>query len=216
MPDPLPPWPVTAPACGRITLRPVTGADAGMARALAADPYVAATGTLPLHASEQEALAWIERQQGRHSEGRGFSFTIEEQASRLPVGHCGLWLLHLAEGYASAGYAVTPAYRGSGFAAEALAALTAFGWSLTGLERIELFIEPWNAASIRTAQRAGYAPAGVRRNYPLAGGGLRDMHVYAILRPAGSPADRARQATEGSGRPQGQPRHKEGGPRPER
>lgn len=192
MPDPLPPWPPTAPAFGRVLLRQVTGADAGMARALAADPYVAATGTLPLHASEQEALAWVKRQRGRHREGRGFSFTIEEQASGLPVGHCGLWLQHLTDGYASAGYAVAPEFRGRGFAAEALAALTAFGWSLAGLERIELFIEPWNTASVRTAERAGYAPAGVRRNYPLTGGERRDMRVYAALRPVGSPADKAR------------------------
>ena len=157
-----------------------------MAISLSTDPYVSATGTLPVAAGEEEALAWVERQQGRHREGKGFSFTIEEQASGLAVGHCGLWLQHLSDGYASAGYAVAPECRGRGFAADALAALTAFGWSLPGLERIELFIEPWNTASIRTAVRAGYAPAGARRNYPLAGGERRDMRVYAALRPAGS------------------------------
>ncbi len=180
---PLPPWPARLPSFGRVLLRPVNSSDAGMAMALATDPYVCTTGTLPLNAGEQEALAWVERQQGRHSEGRGFSFTIEEQLSGLAVGHCGLWLQHPAEGHASAGYAVVPEFRGRGFAADALAALTSFGWTLPGLDRIELFIEPWNAASIRTAGRAGYAAAGIRRAYPLAAGERRDVQVYAARRP---------------------------------
>ncbi|MER2133328.1 MAG: GNAT family N-acetyltransferase [Arthrobacter sp.] len=183
----LPPWPANAPSWGRVLLRPVSSRDAGMAMALATDPYVCATGTLPLNADEQEALDWVRRQQGRHREGRGFSFTIEEQASGHPVGHCGLWLQNLAQGHASAGYAVAPGFRGRGLAGDALAALTAFGWSLPGLQRIELFIEPWNTASIRTAERAGYVPAGMHRDYPLAGGELRDMRVYAVLRPGPQP-----------------------------
>ncbi|MBF4994506.1 GNAT family N-acetyltransferase [Arthrobacter gandavensis] len=186
---PLPPWPAGAPGFGRVLLRPVNSSDAGMAMALATDPYVCATGTLPLNAGEQEALAWVRRQQGRHREGRGFSFTIEERASSLPVGHCGLWVQHLAHGHASAGYAIAPGFRGRGLAADALAALTAFGWSLPGLRRIELFIEPWNAASVRTAECAGYAPEGLRRDYPLAGGERRDMRVFAVLRPDKVAAD---------------------------
>jgi len=182
MPEPLPPWPSTAPTYGDVLLRPVRSGDAGLAIALAADPYVCATGTLPLNAGAQEALAWVRRQQRRHSEGTGFSFTVEERASGLPVGHCGLWLRHLAEGHASAGYAVAPQHRSRGMAADALAALTSFGWTLPGLERIELFIEPWNAASIRTAVHAGYVPEGMRRDYPLAGGDRREMRVYVALR----------------------------------
>lgn len=180
---PLPPWPADAPSFARVLLRPVSSSDTGMAMALATDPYVCDTGTLPLNAGEQEALAWVKRQQGRHSEGRGFSFTIEEQLSGLAVGHCGLWLQHLAQGHASAGYAVVPQFRGRRFAADALAALTSFGWTVPGLQRIELFIEPWNAASIRTAEHAGYAAAGMRRDYPLAGGERRDVRVYAARRP---------------------------------
>lgn len=107
----LPPLPAVAPSWGCVLLRPVSSRDAGMAMALATDPYVCATGTLPLNAGEQEALAF------------------------------------------------------------------------------ELFIEPWNSASIRTAERAGYAPSGTRPDYPLAGGERRDMRVYAALRPGEFAAD---------------------------
>lgn len=185
MPEPLPPWPSPEPSHGRVRLRPVCESDAGMAMALAEDPYVSATGTLPHRADRDEARAWVKRQQHRHSEGRGFSFTIEDVGARVPVGHCGLWLSHLADGYASAGYAIAPAFRRNGFAAEALTALTGFAWSLAGLNRIDLFIEPWNAGSIRTAERSGYIRSGFRSGYQLAGGGQRDMLVFSAARSGG-------------------------------
>lgn len=185
LPRPLPPWPDHTPSAGSVLLRPVSVSDTGMAMALATDPYVCATGTLPLNAGEQEALAWVRRQQRRHGEGRGFSFTIEERGSGLAVGHCGLWLQHLAEGFASAGYAVARDFRGRGFAADALSALTSFAWTLPGLDRIDLFIEPWNAGSIRTAERSGYTRQGFRSGYQLAGGGQRDMLVFSATLSGG-------------------------------
>lgn len=126
-----------------------------MARALAADPYVPQTGTLPADASTEDALAWVHRQRRRHAEGTGFSFTITDAVTGTAVGHCGLWLRELPRG--SAGYSIAPFVRRQGLAADALRALTDFGWTVPGLERIELDIEPWNVASLRTAERVGYA-----------------------------------------------------------
>jgi RimJ/RimL family protein N-acetyltransferase len=64
-----------------------------------------------------------------------------------------LWLSDLPHGRATAGYFVAPSARGRGFAAAALTALTGFAWTMPGLHRIELHIEPWNTASTRTAER---------------------------------------------------------------
>ena len=82
----------------------------------------------------QEALAWVGRQQKRHAEGAGFSFTIARRTEEFAIGHCGLWLKDLDEEQASAGYAVAPSERGRGYAAEALAALTEFGWTVPGVQ----------------------------------------------------------------------------------
>lgn len=193
MPVTLPPWPSPSPSHGRVRLRPVSESDAGMAMALAEDSYVSATGTLPHRAGKDEALAWVRRQRRRHSEGKGFSFTIEDMVARIPVGHCGLWLPDLADGYASAGYAIAPVFRRNGFAVEALTALTSFAWSLPGLNRVNLFIEPWNTGSIRTAERSGYTRQGFRSSYPLAGGGQRDMLVFGASRVPGEDETRSGQ-----------------------
>lgn len=183
----LPRWPADRPAHGRISLRAVEGRDIPMARELSTDPYVPQAGSLPGNATEQEAGAWVERQRRRHSEGAGFSFTIARRSGDVAIGHCGLWLKELGEGRATAGYAITPSMRNQGYASEALTALTEFAWTVFGLHRIVLFIEPWNSASLRTAERVGYLREGVLDSHQMIGGESRDVILYAAIRPnAGS------------------------------
>jgi MFS family permease len=43
--------------------------------------------------------------------------------------------------------------------------LLAFAWSIPALYRIELYIEPWNAGSVKTAERAGYEREGLLRSH---------------------------------------------------
>jgi RimJ/RimL family protein N-acetyltransferase len=47
---------------------------------------------------------------------------------------------------------------------------------------MQLHIEPWNTASVRTAERAGYEREGLLRSYLEIGGQRRDMLVYAAVR----------------------------------
>ncbi|PRB09962.1 GNAT family N-acetyltransferase [Microbacterium sp. MYb62] len=154
-----------------------------MARELSTDPYVPLVGSLPAQASNADALAWVRRQQSRHEEGAGFSFTVVDSRAGTSVGHCGLWLTELESGRATAGYAIVESARGHGYAADALTALTLFGWTIPCLFRIALCIEPWNAASLRTAERAGYVREGLMRRHQEIGGRRRDMLLYAAIRP---------------------------------
>jgi ribosomal-protein-alanine N-acetyltransferase len=182
-PPQLPPWPATPPAQGSVVLRELTDGDLAMALDSATDPYIPQIGTLPGHATEQEALAWIERNRGRWAEGRGFSFAIAEAATGRAVGGIGLWLAELAHGRAEIGYSIMPSARGRGLAAQALIAVTEFAWTIQELHRIQLHIEPWNTPSIRTAERAGYDREGLLRSYQEIAGHRRDMLLYAALRP---------------------------------
>src|SRR5690625_3608800 len=104
----LPPWPPVPPAHGRVTLRAVEASDVELARELSTDPYVPQTGSLPLHATAEEARAWVHRQQQRHAEGAGFSFTVVDSGTGTPVGHCGLWLSALATGRGEDWYSIAP------------------------------------------------------------------------------------------------------------
>ncbi len=152
---------------------------------LSQDPYVATVGSLPLHATHEEALAWIERQQQRHVEGTGFSFSIADAETDRSVGNIGLWIQGLETGRARIGYGVAPGSRGRRVASDALCVLTTFAWAIPQLHRLELYIEPWNTASIRTGERAGFEREGLLRSHEEIGGERRDMFLYAAIRESG-------------------------------
>jgi ribosomal-protein-alanine N-acetyltransferase len=178
----LPPWPTEPVAYGSVVLRAFFDRDVPMLRELSTDPYLPLIGSLLSHASQQEAQDCIGRQHGRVAEGAGFSFAIAEAETDHAIGGIGLWLAPLAQGRATAGFSVSPSGRGRGVAAAALTALTRFAWSIPALHRIELYIEPWNVGSIKTAERAGYEREGLLRSHQEIGGRRRDMLLYAIIR----------------------------------
>lgn len=185
MPEPLPPWPATPPVHGSVRLREFADHDVSVAVDMGQDPYVPLIGSLPAHPTAQEALDWIQRQRGRWAEGAGFSFAIAEAESDHAVGAIGLWLRNPATGRATAGYAISPAHRGRGFASDALQALTTFAWTIPTLHRVELYIEPWNHGSIRVAEACGYHEEGLLRSHQQIGDSRRDMLLYAAIRAAG-------------------------------
>lgn len=164
-------------------LRGFTHEDVHLAVELGRDPYVPLIGTLPAQPSAYQALEWIARQRGRLTEGIGLSFVIADAASGTALGTIGLWLQQLPAGRASAGYSVLRAHRGRGVARDALRALTAYAWTIPALHRIELYIEPWNAGSIRVAETAGYQREGLLRSHQEIAGVRRDMLLYASIRP---------------------------------
>jgi [ribosomal protein S5]-alanine N-acetyltransferase len=183
MDDQLPPWPAVPPAAGNIVLREFSDKDAYLALELGQDAYVPLIGSLPAQPTQHDAAGWVRRQRGRHAEGTGFSFAIADAQTGRAVGAIGLWLRELAAGRATAGYSVSPLYRRRGIASSALAAVTAFAWTIPALHRIELFIEPWNAGSMKVAASAGYEREGLLRSHQEIGGTRRDMFLYATTRP---------------------------------
>jgi len=62
--------------------------------------------------------------------------------------------------------------------------LTASAWTIPELHRIELYIEPVNSASLRTAAGASYNEEGLLRSHQQIGGARRDMLLYAAIRPS--------------------------------
>jgi RimJ/RimL family protein N-acetyltransferase len=187
IPPELPPWPTWPVTYGPVSLREFSVSDVAMVMEMSTDPYVPLIGSLPADASEQEAHEYIDRQRGRLAEGTGYSFAIADADTDRAVGTIGLWLRQLAEGRATAGYFVSPSARGRGIAAAALTALTSFAWTIPGLHRIELHIEPWNTGSIKTAEQAGYQREGLMRGHQEIGGQRRDMLLYATLREDSHP-----------------------------
>lgn len=156
--------------------------DVDLVREAAEDDYIPLVTTVPVPYSESEGVSFVHRQWRRTTDGKGYPFVIAHADSGTPVGTIGLWLHDIVKGRASLGYWVLESARGKGAAAAALRAVT--DWALGDLRipRVELFIEPWNTASVRTAERAGYQREGLLRSWQHIGDSRRDMLVYSRLR----------------------------------
>jgi [ribosomal protein S5]-alanine N-acetyltransferase len=149
---------------------------------LSTDPYLPKIGSLPGYASREDAVAYIGRQISRLNTGVGFSFRVADKDTDKALGTAGLHLAPIAAGRATAGYSVAPRNWGRRVASEALTALTRFAWSIPELYRVELYIEPWNVASVRTAEHAGYEREGLPRSHQEIGRKRVDTLLYAATR----------------------------------
>lgn len=157
--------------------------DVGMLLDLSTDPYLPLIGSLPANTDRVGALGYVQRQHDRLVTGAGYSFCVALSATDEAVGGAGLWLSSIGQGRATAGYCIAPGSRGRGLAGQALQALTTFAWTLPDVQRIELYIEPWNIASERTAQTVGYQREGLLRSHQVIGRNRVDMLLFATTRP---------------------------------
>lgn len=163
-----------------ITLRPFAEGDAGAVQEAGCDALIPLITTVPASADREQALAFILRQHERLRQRSGYSFAIADDRD-VAVGQIGLWLRNADHGRASIGYWVRPSARGRGHAGEALSVLRDWACTLPQLNRLELFVEPWNEASWRTAERAGFTREGLLRSWQVVNGVPRDMYMYSLL-----------------------------------
>ena len=175
-------WPDPLPAHGPIVLRPYRDTDLPLIAEQSTDVYIPLIGTVPHPYTDEAGLAYIARQHSRLTSGTGWSFAIAEVGDDRAIGGAGLWLRDIDAGRATAGYAVAPSARGRGIATAALRALTEFAWTVPGLFRVELYIEPWNVGSLGVATNAGYVREGLLRSHQEIGGTRRDMVLCSALR----------------------------------
>lgn len=166
---------------GPVRLRPFAPRDVDLVVSVASDPLIPLITTVPDSGSADQALAYIERQHQRLGVGRGYSFAIADADSDRGVGQIGVWLRDYVEGRVSLGYWIGPAFRGRGYARAALAAATGWALTLDAVHRAELYVEPWNEASWRIAERVGYQREGLLRGWQRVGGRPRDMFMYSRL-----------------------------------
>jgi [ribosomal protein S5]-alanine N-acetyltransferase len=168
-------------AAGPFRLRPFAMADLDLIREASQDPYIPLITTVPAAFTDEEGRRFIERQWDRARQGTGYSFAIAEVATDRPVGQIGLWKTNLRDGRCSIGYWVAASARGRHAARLALAALTRWAFAALPVPRLELYVEPWNRASIRTAEAAGFRKEGLLRSWQEIGGERKDMFMYSLL-----------------------------------
>lgn len=166
-------------AAGAYTLRPWSMADLHAVREASMDPLIPLITTVPPVYSDAEGIAFVERQWGRPAAGR-YPMVIARASDGRAVGNVGLDILSADR--ATVGYWVLASARGAGAAGSALKAITDWGLRELGIARLDLYAEPWNTGSLRTAESAGYVREGLLHDWARVGGELKDMVMFAALR----------------------------------
>ncbi|GGY85471.1 GNAT family N-acetyltransferase [Streptomyces nitrosporeus] len=176
--------PLTVPSLTAGTafvLRPWELSDLPLVREASEDAYIPLITTIPSPYSDEAAQVYVRRQWEQAATGSGYPFVIARVRDRRPVGSIGLWLKDAAEGRATVGYWTAAPGRRQGATGAALRTVTAWALHELRLARLHMLIEPWNDASVRTAESAGYRREGLLRGWQRIGGVRRDMLMYSRL-----------------------------------
>jgi RimJ/RimL family protein N-acetyltransferase len=129
------------------------------------------------------AAAALQAEIARHfAERTLFQWGIAERAGGRIVGTCTLAALSPEHRRAEVGYALARAAWGRGYAAEALPALVRFAFTALDLHRLEADVDPRNAPSVRSLERAGFAREGHLRERWFQQGEWQDAALYGLLR----------------------------------
>jgi [ribosomal protein S5]-alanine N-acetyltransferase len=167
---------------GSILLRGFTLSDLPLIRQAGEDPYIPSITSVPPVYSDDSGRAFIERQQRLAFDGHGYPFVIADASDpHHGLGALGIWLREIENGRASIGYWVIPSARGRHAAGLALRAAVTYAFEALGIPRLQLFIEPWNAASQRTAEYAGFTQEALLRGWERIDHTQHDAYCYALL-----------------------------------
>ena len=111
------------------------------------------------------------------SDGSSRTFAIRDHSGTL-AGGC---QVRLQRDVAELSYWVFPPFRRRTFATRALRLVSAWAFAELGVARLELHIEPDNAASRGAAEAAGFVEVGLLAKAEQIGGELRDMVLYRLV-----------------------------------
>jgi len=178
--SPLPEMTITGE---HLELRPFVDSDVGLIEEASQDAFIPTITTVPSVYSHEEGLAFIKRQATRFTSGTGFALAIVDRDEDRAIGHIGLWIPVIHHGRAEIGYWVAPSGRGRGAAATAVRMLSDWAFASIDVDRLTLYIEPWNGASRATAEKAGYFQEALLHKWQRVDGVAKDMWAYSRLRP---------------------------------
>jgi RimJ/RimL family protein N-acetyltransferase len=180
----MPPIPLPDPELADevIRLRPPEDRDVPALHAACQDPGIAHFTFVPTPYTEAHARAWVAGNAQDRERGIALGLAIvsatDDDALLGTVGAIRPdWEHRLVE----LGYWVAPEARGRGIAARALGLLGPWAIKAMDMARLSLHIDAANAASRRTAERAGFTFEGVERSSLETKGRRWDLAVYSLL-----------------------------------
>jgi RimJ/RimL family protein N-acetyltransferase len=108
-------------------------------------------------------------------------FSVVELATGDLAGSALLWEIDHFNRMAHIGISLLPAFRGRGLATDVLGVLCRYGFSILGMNRLQIETLADNAAMIAAATKAGFQPEGTLRRSGWVNGEFLDEVIYGQL-----------------------------------
>lgn len=126
------------------------------------------------------------------------TFSVVELESQELAGAAGLWGIDTHNRSAHLGLSLLPDYRGRGFGADIVRALSEYGFAVLGLQRLQVETLADNAPMIAAAKRAGFTIEGTLRRAAWAYGAYFDEIVLGLLVHEWVPDEKSETARRGT------------------
>lgn len=175
-------YPTPILTTNRLTLRPLTMADAPDLFAVFSDPAVVRYWSAEPWTTVAHAEQCIERALDSYRDQSEVRFGIELAASGALIGTVNLHHVFPQNRRCEIGYALASPHWGKGYATEALEAAIDYGFHELRLNRIEADIDPRNAASAGVLERLGFRKEGYMPERWFVHGEMADTINYGLLR----------------------------------
>jgi [ribosomal protein S5]-alanine N-acetyltransferase len=163
-----------------VLLRRWEKSDIGCVEEASRDARIPEGTTVPAQFTDEEGLAWVERQWGRADNGEGLSLAIAEAGSYETLGAAVL-LFRRQPGTVEIGYWLIERARGRRLASRAVALLARWALTDAGIARVQAHVEPENVASQRVLESVGFRREGHLRSYLVFDARRADALVYSLL-----------------------------------
>ena len=141
---------------GEILLRPWTRADAPALVAMLNEPEIARWTRVPSPYRESDARSWLATHERLLRSGEQVPTAIADAGGGRPIGSIDLRVKSWDERRAEFGFLVAREARGRGVAPRALRLMSEWAMRDLGMRRLEVLVQPGNAASLAAVARAGY------------------------------------------------------------
>ncbi len=133
------------------------------------------------HPNRTHTRKYLEYIKTRYDDGEFYDWAVQLDSEQKMIGTCGFSSIDFANNSAEVGYVINPAYRGRGYAPEALLEIMMFGFLELNLHRIEARYMDGNDASRRVMDKLGMKYEGCARSSLFVKGQYRSIHTCAIL-----------------------------------
>ena len=165
-----------------LILRQLSVADIGTIFEIFSDDQVTQYYDLETFTNFEQAEKLIAHFQTRYEQREGIRWAITRRMNGEMIGTCGFNGFNRQASRAVIGYDLLRSSWGQGATVQAVKGMLEFGFRRLELHRIEAFVDPENAASIRVLEKLGFHREGLLRDHGFWKGKYWDVVSFSRLR----------------------------------